>query len=460
MSAGLILIVVIVAAYLAAHVLFDWLGRRYLIVSGAEYLLLGILVGPEVAGILNVSVVGQFAPFMTLALGWIGALIGAQFHLSELTRIQTVYYKVAFVEAVTSLVLVAGACALVLVWVLGASVYDAMVAGIALGAIATASAPSGIALAAREEGRRGPLVQQLEVTTAVDALVAVVAFGLLVAIVHPAPDAAVRAPTATEWAVITFAIGLVGGLLFHLFLRDEGDRDRLFIGLAGALVLASGAAAYLRLSPLLPTMIIGMVLVNTSRDAGAIRAVLAGVERPLYFVLLLFVGAAWGRAPGTLWLVPVVLFLVIRVAAKVGGAQLAAYTQGTLAAVGNGWGRALLGHGGLAVAIAFNYQLLEELPLRAVVFTAAILSVLLTDITSPRLVRDVLAEYQRRARTAVRHSLGLDAAAAAAAAERDGRRFGAEHALGGMEAEDTLAEEAAAESGPTPPRDADDEERP
>ena len=34
-----------VGAYLAAHVAFGWLARRYLIVSGAEYLLLGILLG-------------------------------------------------------------------------------------------------------------------------------------------------------------------------------------------------------------------------------------------------------------------------------------------------------------------------------------------------------------------------------------------------------------------------------
>ena len=36
MTVGLVLIIVAAAAYLAAHVAFDWLGRMYLIVSGAE----------------------------------------------------------------------------------------------------------------------------------------------------------------------------------------------------------------------------------------------------------------------------------------------------------------------------------------------------------------------------------------------------------------------------------------
>jgi hypothetical protein len=292
---------------------------------------------------------------------------------------------------------------------LGAALTDAVIAGTALGAIATASAPSGIALVARETKRRGPLVTQLEVSTAIDALVGIVAFGILLSIVHAAPAGVSRPPTPTEWAVISLGVGFVGGALFHLFLGDERDPDRLFIALGGALVLASGAAAYLRLSPLLTSLIIGAVLVNTSSNAPAIREVLVRVEKPLYYVLLLFVGAAWSREAGIIWLVPVLLFLVARVIAKLGSARLAARLQGTLDELGPSWGRALLGHGGLAVALAFNYQLLEELPFRSVVFTAAIVSVLLTDITSARLVLDVLASYRRRARVALQSALGIDA---------------------------------------------------
>ena len=40
MSAGLILVLAVAVAYLAAHVAFDWLAKRLLLVSGAEYLIL------------------------------------------------------------------------------------------------------------------------------------------------------------------------------------------------------------------------------------------------------------------------------------------------------------------------------------------------------------------------------------------------------------------------------------
>jgi len=68
MSGEFLLVLLVAGSYLAAHWAFEWLGHRYMLVSGAEYLLLGILLGPQVSGVLHASVLDAFAPFMTLAL--------------------------------------------------------------------------------------------------------------------------------------------------------------------------------------------------------------------------------------------------------------------------------------------------------------------------------------------------------------------------------------------------------
>jgi hypothetical protein len=59
--------------------------------------------------------------------------------------------------------------------------------------------------------------------------------------------------------------------------------------------------------------------------------------------------------------------------------------------LGKDWGLALLGQGGLALALALDYITLEGTALANIVFTAAIASVLLTDVMSARLVQSVLA---------------------------------------------------------------------
>ncbi len=407
MSTTLILILVVVGAYLAAHVAFEWLARRYSIISGAEYLLLGILLGPQVSGLISPSVVGDFAPFITLALGWIGTVVGAQFYVPTLSRISAVAFRVAFLEATVTFVMVTVAMSAGLSWLFSVTVREALVPAVTLGAIATACAPSGIAVIRRRLGRREPVVSQLEVASAIDAFVAITAFGLLLSIVHEAPVAASRPPTPTEWAVIGIAIGLLGGALFHLFLGGERKIDRLFIALSGAIILASGAAAYLRLSPLFPAMLIGVILVNTSPNRGEIREVLSRVERPIYFVLLIFAGAAWQASLDT-WVIPVLLYLVARVVAKVVGGWFAATVTDSTPVLGAGWGRALLGQGGLAIAIAFSYRIDGDRLFSNIVFSAAIVSVLLTDISAVRLARSVigplLARSGRRERGTVRET--------------------------------------------------------
>lgn len=397
MSPTLILVLVVAGAYLAAHIAFEWLARRFSVISGAEYLILGILLGPEVSGLFSPGVVGAFGPFITLALGWIGTVVGAQFYLPALGRIPGVHFRVAFMEALLSFAVVAAAMMAGMLWLFPVTVFEAAVPAVAMAAIATASAPTGIAVIQRRLGRGQPVVRQLEVATAIDALVAITAIGLLLSVAYAGPQLDPRTPTATEWAVISVAIGVVGGALFHLFLGDEKKIDRLFIALSGAIILASGAASHLRLSPLFPAMLIGFILVNTSSNRAEIKEVLGRVERPLYFVLLIFAGAAWNAA-GDSWFLPVLLFLIARAVGKLGGSWLAAAVAGATPALGHGWGRALLGQGGLAIAIGLSYRLGDDRPFSNIVFSAAVLSVLLTDFSSARLARSVLAPLRARRR--------------------------------------------------------------
>ncbi|MBW3629172.1 MAG: cation:proton antiporter [Gemmatimonadetes bacterium] len=394
MSSTLSLILIVIGAYLAAHVASRWVARRFLIVSGAEYLLLGVLLGPQLSRIISAEAVSGFAPFLTLALGWIGAVVGAQFYLPDLLRFKADAYRMAFGEAILTGAAVAGAMVLCMSWVFDIPPQQALIPALVMGSIATASSPAGIALVGRKLGNQGAVVRQIQLTTAIDALVAITVFGLLFAFDHHAPAGGVRPLTATEWAVVTIAIGCVGGALFHLFLGTETKIDRLFIGLAGAVILASGAAAYLRLSPLVPTMLIGAILINTSSSRKEIRQTLSSIERPIYFVLLIFAGAAW--QPSTrAWVIPVVVFLVSRTLMKMYATALVTWANDSLPALGPAWGRALLGQGGLAVAIGLNYVLHDRSFLPHLVFTATLISVLLTDLTSARVAESVVGAAKR-----------------------------------------------------------------
>jgi hypothetical protein len=228
--------------------------------------------------------------------------------------------------------------------------------------------------------------QVLQLTARIDALVAVVAFGLVLAIFHQgdvAPE--VRPPTATEWAVINVAVGVASGVLFHLFLGPRGhlDEGRLFVALAGAIVVASGASYYLNLSPIFTNLVLGFILVNSGSAHRDVTRLLLSTERPVYLALLLFAGAAW--SPGSadlLFIAP--LFVLIRVASRfIGGAVGGGYVA-PIELRTDGLGRGLLALGGIGVAIALNYaQVYPDLHPR-LVLTATLLAVLLFEIVASR----------------------------------------------------------------------------
>lgn len=395
MSAALTLVMLVAGAYLAARVAFEWLGRRFLIVSGAEYVLLGILVGPQVSGLLGKTVLQSFEPITTLALGWMGAIIGTRFYLAALVAVPGITYRLAFVESILTLLTVFGV-EMAALTLLGFSPGRVWIPALAMGTIATASSTAAVDMIGERLGSDRPLVAQLSVSTTVNAFVAVIAFGILLSMHHPDPHVMDRPITPTEWMAIAIAVGVIGGSLFYLFLGSEEHEDRLLIALGGAVILVSGAAAYLSLSPLVVGLFFGIILVNTAANREEVTAVLESVDRPLYFVLLVIGGATWRPSTEPWALAIVVLFLAARAAGKLGGARLAARANGALPVLGNDWGQALLGQGGLALALAINYQYQQVAIGSGLVFTAAVVSVLLTDFLSARLMRAAVVSAEQQ----------------------------------------------------------------
>ena len=146
------------------------------------------------------------------------------------------------------------------------------------------------------------------------------------------------------------------------------------------------------------SMVVGATLINTSHGREQIAKTLANSERPFYFVLLVFAGASWQPSGMWWWWAPVAVFLVMRVAAKVGTARLAARANDMLPVVGPDWGRALVGQGGLALAIALDYGRFRGTMLPNVVFSAAVASLVLTDVMSARVINSVITRLIPRRR--------------------------------------------------------------
>ena len=390
MSTSLLLILVVAIAFLATHVAYEWLARRLLIVSGAEYLILGVLLGPLVSGLFPESTTDAFTPVMVLGIGWIGLTLGMSFRLQQLVRIRGLKYRLALVQSLVTLAAVSSAVTFAVSYAMQVDLEVALIAGTALGAIAVASTPTGLDVALGGDRTHAPVVRQIEVALGIDGVVSVLAFGLLLAWAHQSPPLVVRPLTTTEWVAVTIGVGVIGGMLFHLFLGDEKQPDRLFISVAGAVVLVSGTAWYLELSTVLSALVMGIILANTIRNPSPIRKVLASAERPFYYALLLLAGATWQPDASIVWWLVIAHYFVLRTMSKLWGTAIVTWWNRAQEAVGLDWGRALIGQGRLTIALALDYATRRELPFGDLVFTCAAASVLFTEFFAARFVRSAV----------------------------------------------------------------------
>lgn len=386
MQTTLAALAVITVGYIFAYLLFDRLRDRFGYVGGAEYVVIGFLLGPQVTGLLDAGQVQDLTPIVSLALGWLGMLLGTYFRLPTMALIEGDYLRVAFAEAVATFLIAFAALFALLHYVVQSPWPESAVLSGTLASVATLSSPVAVDAVVDRVRVSSRIPPVLQLAARIDALVAVVAFGLVLAIFHQGEVApGVRPPTATEWAVINVAVGVASGVLFHLFLGPRGhlEEGRLFVALAGAIVVASGASYYLNLSPIFTNLVLGFILVNSGSAHRDVTRLLLSTERPVYLALLLFAGAAW--SPGSVDLLFVApLFVLIRVGARfLGGAIAGAHVAPTELRA-PGLGRGLLALGGIGVALALNYgQVYPDLHPR-LVLTATLLSVLLFEIVASR----------------------------------------------------------------------------
>ncbi|HRP09276.1 MAG TPA: hypothetical protein PLL69_12395, partial [Gemmatimonadales bacterium] len=203
----MLLILLVVLGYLAARFAVDWLARHALVVSGAEYLVLGLLLGPHVSGLLTPQRLAELAPFFTLAIGWMGASVGFRFWIPVLTRTPGVLYRLAFIQSLFTAVLVGGVSWLI-IWQSGITgAVEGILPAAVLAAIGVASSLQGARMAASALGHRNLAVRLLEVASGLDAIIAIGIVSVAMAIFHQPVVAMVREPTPTEWLAIALGVG-------------------------------------------------------------------------------------------------------------------------------------------------------------------------------------------------------------------------------------------------------------
>ncbi len=330
--------------------------RRFYL-TGTEFLFLGLLLGPHFLNVLDDESLRGLEPLSGLAIGWSGLLFGFQFDIAKLRRIPADFLAGAVTEGLVTFVLTFFISYPAVLYLFDLPVYMEFMTALTLAAAASCTSQTGLALLAPETvaGTHRKTVRLLTYISNMDGFIALLLMSLAF-LFHPQTVADASWTAQLGWGIsgsIVTGIGLA--LLCSLFLTRRRKESELILVVIGTALLTSGLASLLHFSPLLSNFFVGVCLVNISSEKNRIFKILASVEKPVYLMILIFLGVNWRcRTAETLLLAG--LLGLVRMIGKLSGGLALTRLSPELKNYPSALGLGLLEMGGLSLAILLDFQ--------------------------------------------------------------------------------------------------------
>jgi hypothetical protein len=382
-----VLLGLLVVAFISSMLVGGRTIRGFGLPSGAEYLVLGVAVGPHGLGIMPRSMVQVFQPIFVCAASWLAFVVGLGYLLVGKRRVH-------FGRALAGIGLAAlvGAAVAGAVWFAAdvldmAQGFQRLVLAVGAGFIGCETTRHTVRWVAERHGARGVLSDWLADMARASALVPVLALGVLAAV---APDS----PLATFGPALRLAagvgIGVMMGLVAAVLLAREFRRDESWGILLGATLLAAGVAMRLGLAAIATLFTLGLTLAIASRHRLELKFMIQPTEKPVLLPVVLAAGACVDfDAFPRLWVI-VLVALVARLGAEaIRGVLLSAFLAPARAA-GPRIGLGMVSTGSMSLALAFVLAVRVPGPATSAVLLIAAAGVLLGELIGPAELRRAL----------------------------------------------------------------------
>lgn len=347
------------------------------------YLLVGVLLGPSVLHVVGAETLSMLKPLATFCLATIFFLLGEEFKVAELRKLGRQFLCITAVQSLVTFALVTG---------LLVAFHVSLPIALLMGAIAGTTDPAATLVVIRELRARGELVQTLLSVIALNSLIEMLLFNVLmpiVELVHRGPagfswQSAIQGPA---WEI--GGSGLLGlGLAFGLrgWCLTPHGRDNLKLPTLGLILLGSGACEALHLSVLLVMLVFGAGVANLVPYKVPIFDVAKAMEGPLLVMFFTLSGANLQLA-GLIGVGAVgIAYIAGRIGGKLLGASLGASLAGSGPVSRKFLGFGLVSQASMAIGLAFLVQ--EKFPdMAGPVMPMTLGAVVVFEVAGPLLTR-------------------------------------------------------------------------
>lgn len=300
-----------VAAFVVGHATRRWVSEVIVFIA------IGIVIGPEVLGIVGTEQLAGLDPLISVALGAIVFGIGERLELPVLRQIRSTLTPIAVLEVALVFVL----CFLGLMAV-GLPVSYAYL----LAAIALSTSPTTLVAVIAQRAARGRFTDHLLSATALDNLASAVLFGLGLPVVLAAQTAGASqgAVAFGQLIVLSLVIGSVAAFVLRRFMDAVHRPGERLLFVLVMLVATVAVSNYFGAPVVMSTLIAGAGLANDPRDTRPMFASLRTLDAPIFLVFFVVAGAGVHLDELAAVGLPGVVYVLTRMAGKVGGGWIGA----------------------------------------------------------------------------------------------------------------------------------------
>ena len=332
------------------------LTKRLRLPSVTAYIAAGILLGPYALDLVPGEIVSGMAFLSDIALAFIAFGVGEFFKVPALRKNGWRSLVIALFEAFLSALFVFVATYLLL----GLDFSFSLV----LAALASATSPASTVMTIRQTRARGDFVDTLLQTMTLGNVISLLAYSVAISVAVAAIGGGTLSFDTVAMPILRnlfgIAIGGVLGFLLRLLIPAGRSTDNRLIIVVGILFLFCGLCSLIDVSPLLGCMMIGAVYTNLGGDDKLFLQV-AYFSPPI--LLLFFVRSGIGfridalfAGGGSFITFPLILvglvYFLVRIIGKVGGAYLGCLTVGKETRVRRYLGLAEIPQASVAIGLA------------------------------------------------------------------------------------------------------------
>lgn len=382
------------AVIIATGLLFGKVAKYLRLPNVTGYLIGGLLIGPSILNIIKEEALPGLEIVSVVALGFIAFTIGNELKFKYFKKVGVKPVIIAFFESFIAVIAVLVGLILYFL-IIGKLTVENIRFALVLSAIAAATAPAATLMVIRQYQARGHLTETLLSVVAIDDSIAVLLFGIFVAIanaLNPVGDISVVMQIFHPIfeILISLGIGVLIGIVLILgcvWFTGRGNRISLTVA---SIIFTVYLANLWGGSAILAAMVLGLLFTNFSSKQEKVNELIYFFTPPVYVMFFVLSGVELKLSVLITVGVLGILYVFLRVFGKIGGAYIGAKITKSEKKVQKYLGFALIPQAGVAIGLsliattALNPELGAQI--RAIVLSATVIY----ELTGPLITKIVL----------------------------------------------------------------------